>query len=173
VFWGCLFSHQRSFILIPLHVGLLLFSSEVFCFEPLAVWGCLFFYRTPFVFSPLRFGGYLFFFRGLLFWAPCILGFPLFLSEVFSFEPLAFCGCLFFHQRSFVLSQRMKVAILHLRSRLWITWHNSLFVEYGASVASDFDDGDQYFRETKIILLLWGYMCSASLITSRPRRLPL
>jgi hypothetical protein len=50
-------------------------------------------------------------------------------------------------------------------------WHNSLFVEYVASVASDFDDGDQYFREMKLILLLWAYMGSASLKISRPRGL--
>jgi hypothetical protein len=62
---------------------------------------------------------------------------------------------------------------MHLHSRLWLTWHNSLFVEYGASVASDFDDDDQYFGKTKLILLLWGYMGSALLKTSHPRGLPL
>jgi hypothetical protein len=67
----------------------------------------------------------------------------------------------------------MKVAIMHLRSRLWLTWHNSLFVKYGASIASDFNDGDQCFRETNLTLLLQGYMGSVSLKTSCPHRLPL
>jgi hypothetical protein len=67
----------------------------------------------------------------------------------------------------------MNVAIMRLRSRLWLTWRNSLFVEYGVSVASDFDDGDQCFGETKLILLLWGYMGSASLKTSCHHGLPL
>jgi hypothetical protein len=67
----------------------------------------------------------------------------------------------------------MKVAIMCLRSWLWLTWRNSLFVEYGASVASDFDDGDRCFGETKLILLLRGYMGSASLKTSHPRGIPL
>jgi hypothetical protein len=43
---------------------------------------------------------------------------------------------------------------MHLSSPLWLTSRNSLFVEYEASVASDFDDGDQCFGETKLILLL-------------------
>jgi hypothetical protein len=51
---------------------------------------------------------------------------------------------------------------MRLHSWLWLMWRNSLFVEYGASVASDFDDGDQCFDEMKLILLLWGYMGSAS-----------
>jgi hypothetical protein len=52
------------------------------------------------------------------------------------------------------LNQRTKVVIMHLSSPLWLTSRNSLFVEYEASVASDFDDGDQCFGETKLILLL-------------------
>jgi hypothetical protein len=71
----------------------------------------------------------------------------------------------------FVLIQRTKVVIISLRSRLWLTWRNSLSVEYGASIASDFNDGYQCFGEIKLILLLWGYMGSASLKTSHPRRL--
>jgi hypothetical protein len=58
--------------------------------------------------------------------SPLRFGLSLFLSEVFCFEPLAFLGYLFFHQRSFVLSQRTKVAIPRLHSRLWLTWRNSL-----------------------------------------------
>jgi hypothetical protein len=50
----------------------------------------------------------------------------------------------------------MKVAIMHLRSRLWLTWHNSLFVEYGASVAHDFDDGDQCFGGNKAYIIASG-----------------
>jgi hypothetical protein len=72
------------------------------------------------------------------------------------FQPITFWGCLFFHRRSFVLSLRMKVPIMHLRSRLWLTWRNSLFVEYGAGVASDFDHCSQCFGEMKLILLLRG-----------------
>jgi hypothetical protein len=33
-FWGCLFFHRRSFILVPLHFGVAFFLSEVFYFEP-------------------------------------------------------------------------------------------------------------------------------------------
>jgi hypothetical protein len=44
----------------------------------------------------------------------------------------------------------MKVAIMRLRSWLWLTWSNSLFVEYGASIASDFDSGDQCFGEQSL-----------------------
>jgi hypothetical protein len=62
---------------------------------------------------------------------------------------------------------------MHFRSRLWLTWHNNLFVKYGASITSNFDDGDQCFGETKLILLLQGYMGSTSLKTSCPHRLPL
>jgi hypothetical protein len=67
----------------------------------------------------------------------------------------------------------MRVAIMRLCSRLWLTWTNRLFVEYGASVTSDCDDGDQCFGGTKLILLLRGYLGSASLKTSHQRRLPL
>jgi hypothetical protein len=67
----------------------------------------------------------------------------------------------------------MKVEIMRLHSWLCLTWHNSLFVEYGASVASDFDAGDQCFGETKLILLLRSYMGSASLNSSHPHGLPL
>jgi hypothetical protein len=172
-------------------LGSPLFSSKVFCFEPLAFWDCLFYHRRSFILNPLYFGVASFFIRGLLFWAPCVLDLPLFSLEVFCFGPLAFwmclffhwrpfCfehlafwGCIFFHRRSFVLSLRTKVAIMHLHSRLWLTWRNSLFVEYGASIASNFDKGDQCFGETKVILLLWGYMGSASLKTSHPQGLPL
>jgi hypothetical protein len=131
-------------------------------------WGCLFFHRRSFVLSLLRSSVASFFIGALSFCAPCVLGLPLFssevfrfeplrfgiasfLSEVFCFEPLAFWGCLFFYQRSFILNQRTKVAIMRLRSWLWLMWHNSLFVEYVASVASDFDDGDQCFGEMKLI----------------------
>jgi hypothetical protein len=65
------------------------------------------------------------------------------------------------------LSQR--VTILRLRSRLGLMWRNSLFVEYRTSVASDFDDGNQCFEETKLILLLQGYMGSTSLKTTPSR----
>jgi hypothetical protein len=122
---------------------------------------------------PLHFGIASFFIEGLLFCAHCILGSPLFSSEVFCFEPLVFWGCLFFHRRSFVLSQRTTVAIMCLRSRLWLTWRNNRFVKYGASVASDFNNGDQCFGGMKLILLLRGYIGSASLKTSHPRGLPL
>jgi hypothetical protein len=67
----------------------------------------------------------------------------------------------------------MKVAIIRLRSWLWLTWSNSLFVEYGASIASDFDSGDQCFGGTKLILFLRGYMGSASLKPTRLHRLSL
>jgi hypothetical protein len=50
----------------------------------------------------------------------------------------------------------MKVAIMHLRLRLWLTWHNSLFVKYGASVAHDFDDGDQCFGGNKAYIIASG-----------------
>jgi hypothetical protein len=42
------------------------------------------------------------------------------------------------------------------------------FVEYGASVASDFEDGDQCFGELKLILVLQSYAGSTSLKTSYP-----
>jgi hypothetical protein len=71
------------------------------------------------------------------------------------------------------LSQRIKVTIMRLHSRLWLTWRNNLFVEYGASVASDFDDDDHCFWGMKLILLLLGYMGSASIKTSHPHGLPL
>jgi hypothetical protein len=67
----------------------------------------------------------------------------------------------------------MKVAIMCLCSQLWLTWRNILFVEYEASIASDFDDGDQCFGGMKLILLLRGYMGSASLKTSHPHGLSL
>jgi hypothetical protein len=67
----------------------------------------------------------------------------------------------------------MKVAIMHLHSWLRLTWSNSLFVEYGASVASNFDDGYQCFVGMKLILFLRGYMGSASLKTTRPHGLSL
>jgi hypothetical protein len=60
-----------------------------------------------------------------------------------------------------------------LRSWLWLTWHDNLFVEYEASISSDFDDGDQCFGGTKLILLLRGCMGSALLKTSHPRGLSL
>jgi hypothetical protein len=66
----------------------------------------------------------------------------------------------------------MKVVIMHLCSRLWLTQRNNLFVEYGASFASDFDDSGQCFGGMRLILLLRGYMGSISLKTSHPRRLP-
>jgi hypothetical protein len=62
---------------------------------------------------------------------------------------------------------------MHLHSWLWLMWRNSLFVEYGASIASDFNNDDQCFGETKLILLLRGYMGPASLKTLRPRGFPL
>jgi hypothetical protein len=67
----------------------------------------------------------------------------------------------------------MKVAIVRLRSRLWLTWHNNFFVEYGASVDRDFNDDYQCFGGTKLILLIRGYMSSTSLKTSHPHGLPL
>jgi hypothetical protein len=67
----------------------------------------------------------------------------------------------------------MKVAIICLCSWLRLTWRNNLFVEYGASIASDFGDGDQCFGGTKLILLLWCYMGAASLKTLHPHGLPL
>jgi hypothetical protein len=46
------------------------------------------------------------------------------------------------------------------------------FVEYGASVPSDFDDViPMFWGERKLVLLLQGYMSSASLKTSRPHGL--
>jgi hypothetical protein len=61
------------------------------------------------------------------------------------------------------------VTVLRLRSRLGLMWRNSLFVEYRTSIASDFDDDNQCFEETKLILLLRGYMGSASLKTTPSR----
>jgi hypothetical protein len=130
-----------------------LFSSEVFYFEPFAFWGCLFFYRWSFVLGPLRFVVASFFIGGICFGPLAFWGCLFFHRRSFILVPLHF-GVAFFYQRSFILSQRTKVAIMRLRLRLWLTWCNSLFVEYGASVASNFDDDDQCFGEMKLILLL-------------------
>jgi hypothetical protein len=90
--------------LAPCVLGLHLFSSEVFIFEPLAFWVVSFFYWRSLFLSLLCFGVASFFIGGLYFLAPCvlelpfyssdvfflatcILGLPLLSSEVFIFEP--------------------------------------------------------------------------------------
>jgi hypothetical protein len=73
-----------------------------------------------------------------------------------------FWRCLFFYRRSFILSQRTNVPIMCLHSQLWLTWRNILFIEYGASVASDFDDGDQCFGGNEAYIIasgLHGFPC--------------
>jgi hypothetical protein len=69
--------------------------------------------------SSLRFGGCLFS-SEVLFEPLVFLGLPLFSLEVFILSPLHFGGCLF-SSEVFVLSQRMKVAIMRLHSWLWLT----------------------------------------------------
>jgi hypothetical protein len=67
------------------------------------------------------------------------------------------------------LSQRTKVAIMCLRSWLWLMCviafllnmelayvRNSFFVEYGARVASDFDDGHQCFGGNEAYIIASG-----------------
>jgi hypothetical protein len=66
----------------------------------------------------------------------------------------------------------MKVAIMHLHSWLWLTWHNS-FVEYGARVASNFDDSDEYFGEGSLYYCFGVTRAPALLKTTHPRELPL
>jgi hypothetical protein len=94
----------------PCVLGLLLFSSDVFIFEPLVFWGCLFFRWRSLFSSPLHFGVASFFVGGLYFWAPYILGLPLFLSDVFIFEPLTFWGWLFFRRR-FLFSSHLRFGV--------------------------------------------------------------
>jgi hypothetical protein len=60
-----------------------------------------------------------------------------------------FWDCLYFHWMSFFLSQRTKVAIMHLFLGFGLLGITT-FVEYGASVPSDFDDGNQCFGEISL-----------------------
>jgi hypothetical protein len=103
------FSYTRFlseiFMLSPLHFGVASFSVGGF-------------------FSLLRFGVASFFIRGLSFEPLAFWGCLFFIGGL-SFEPLSFWGCLFFHRRSFFLSQRTKVAIMHLCSWLWLTRRNN------------------------------------------------
>jgi hypothetical protein len=64
--------------------------------------------------------------------------------------PLAFWGCLFFHWRSFSLVNGRKLqycAFMHGFGLPGVTG----FVEYGASIASDFDDDWRHFGEVACI----------------------
>jgi hypothetical protein len=160
-FWGYLFFHQRSLLRAPCILWLPLFSSEVFplsplqfgvassfigglCFEILVFWGCLFLHQR----SLLR--------------APCILGLTPFSSDVIASSPLCFGAASFFIGGfCFELMNIVcKRTIIHGFGLPGIT----TFVEYRASVPSDFDDGYYLFvfiyylwweGGSKLILLLW------------------
>jgi hypothetical protein len=74
------------------------------------------------------------------------LGLPLISSEVFDLSPLHFgvasffIGSLWFEPMN--KGYNNAPSFVALASR-----HNSFFIKYGASIASNFDDGDQCFRE--------------------------
>jgi hypothetical protein len=80
-------------------------------------------------------------------------------------EPLAFWGYLFCRRRSLIWANERKLQ--------WCTFIHGFglssvtaFVKYGASVPSDFDNGDQCFGDITSILMPCAYEGSASLKTS-------
>jgi hypothetical protein len=80
------------------------------------------------------------------------LGVPLFSSKVF-FEPLdVFRGASFFIEGIFKPMREGSASTPLLMASLSSVW---ALVEYGAKLVSDFDRV-RCFRETKLLLLLWG-----------------
>jgi hypothetical protein len=85
--------------------------------------------------------------------APCVLGLPLFSSEVF-------------------LSQRARGLIVRIRS--WLRCLSLVaFVEYRASLASDFNVSYLIFWGIEAYIVALGYVDSTSLKTSHPYGLPM
>jgi hypothetical protein len=106
----------------------------------------------------------------VFFLASYVLWLPLFSSDVFCLTPYVL-GLPLFSSEVF-LSQRARGLIVRIHS--WLRCLSLVaFVEYGFSLASDFDVSYLIFWGIEAYIAALGYVDSTSLKTSHPHRLPL